>query len=79
MYKTVNEFFEEDDDVVGRLYVINTIAFINLLLALGFREDKPWGDDEKEMYDKICLLAKEHTKDILKEINCDKFKLNVRR
>ena len=52
-----------------RLIVSNQIAFINLITELGYREDKPWGDDENEMLQKLCELAIKHADDILEEID----------
>ena len=51
-----------------RLKVANKMAFINLIVELGYREDKMWTDDENELLDKLCGLAKEHTDIILKDI-----------
>lgn len=51
------------------LKVYNEMAFINLITELGYRKDKMWTDDEKELYNKIQTLAKKHTDDILDIIN----------
>jgi hypothetical protein len=51
-----------------RLKVSNEMAFINLIVELGYREDKMWTDDENELLAKLCGLAKEHTDSVLKEI-----------
>ncbi len=44
------------------------MAFINLIVELGYREDKMWTDDENELLSKLCGLAQEHTDSILKDI-----------
>lgn len=51
-----------------RIKVANEMAFINLIVELGYREDKMWTDDENELLDKICVLAQKHTDSILKDI-----------
>lgn len=51
-----------------RIKVSNEMAFINLIVELGYREDKMWTDDENELLDKLSVLAQEHTDSILKYI-----------
>ena len=51
-----------------RIKVANEMAFINLIVELGYREDKMWTDDENELLSRLCGLAKEHTDSILKDI-----------
>lgn len=51
-----------------RIKVANEMAFINLIVELGYREDKMWSDDENELLSRLCGLAKEHTDSILKDI-----------
>jgi hypothetical protein len=50
-----------------RLNVINSIAFINLLTELGYR-DGYWTLDEDDKLNKLNTLAHKHTTDILREI-----------
>lgn len=50
------------------LRVLNEMAFINLIVELGYRESKMWTEDEHELLNKLLKLANEHTDDILKEI-----------
>lgn len=52
-----------------KIKVLNEIAFINLIVELGYREDKMWTDEENELLSKIIILAKKHTNNIIKEIN----------
>lgn len=52
----------------SRIRVSNEMAFINLIIELGYREDKMWTDDENELLGKLCGLAQEHTDSILKDI-----------
>ena len=52
-----------------RIRVSSEMAFINLIVELGYRENKTWSDDEDELLGKLCKLAKEHTDDILKTID----------
>ena len=51
-----------------RIKVLNEMAFINLIVELGYRESKVWTKDEDELLNKLLELADEHTDDILKEI-----------
>lgn len=51
-----------------RLKTSNEMAFINLIVELGYRENKMWTDDEDELLNKLFYLAKKHTNDILKNI-----------
>ena len=51
-----------------RIKVLNEMAFINLIVELGYRESKMWTKDEDELLNKLLELADEHTDDILKEI-----------
>jgi hypothetical protein len=51
-----------------RIKVSNEMAFINLITELNYREDKMWTDDENELLSKLCVLAQEHTDNILKDI-----------
>ena len=51
-----------------RIKVANEMAFINLIVELGYREDKMWTDDENELLGKICVLAQKNTDSILKDI-----------
>jgi len=51
-----------------RLKVGNEMAFINLIVELGYREDRMWSDEEDELLTKLMDLAKQHTDDTLKEI-----------
>lgn len=52
-----------------KLKVLNEMAFIDLLTELGYRENKTWTPDEDEKLNKLCELAKKHTKHQLEEIN----------
>jgi len=51
-----------------RIKVSNEMAFINLIVELGYREDKIWTNDENELFGKLCKLAQEHTNSILNDI-----------
>lgn len=51
-----------------RIRTTNEIAFINLIVELGYRESKVWTDEEDELFNKICKLADEHTNNILQDI-----------
>ena len=51
-----------------RIKISNEMAFINLIVELGYREDKMWTDDENELLGKLCSLAQKHTDRILKDI-----------
>jgi hypothetical protein len=50
-----------------RLNVINSIAFIDLLAELGYR-DGYWTPDEDDKLNKLNTLAHKHTTDILREL-----------
>ena len=52
----------------SRLKVSNQMAFIDLIVALGYRENKMWTDEEDELLQKLCDLAKKHTDAQLKQI-----------
>ena len=52
-----------------KIKVSNEMAFINLIVELGYREDKMWTDDENELLHKLCALAQKHTDNILKNID----------
>ena len=51
-----------------RLSVNNEMAFIELITKLGYRESKPWSDDENDILQKIWELALELTKNQVIEI-----------
>jgi hypothetical protein len=57
-----------------KLKVANEMAFINLIVELGYREGKTWTEDENELLDKLYKLAQEHTDSILKDI--EEWKIN---
>jgi hypothetical protein len=40
-----------------RLKVTAELAFIDLITELGYRENKPWGEDEEVAREKISSLA----------------------
>ena len=52
-----------------RIKVANEMAFIDLIVKLGYREEKMWDESEDELLSKLCSLAEEHTSSILKEID----------
>jgi hypothetical protein len=52
----------------NRLKVCTEMSFINLIVELGYREDKMWTDDENELLGKLMKLANEHTGYILDTI-----------
>jgi hypothetical protein len=52
----------------NKIRVSNQMAFIDLIVELGFREDKAWTDDEDEFLEKLMNLANEHTETQLKLI-----------
>jgi hypothetical protein len=51
-----------------RLRVSNEMTFISLLTELGYREEKAWGDDEQELLNKLCNIAKSHTDHQIQQI-----------
>ena len=67
MGKTIKELMK-DIPLETRLKVSNEMAFINLIVELGYREDKAWTDDEDELLGKLMTLADEHTKSQMKYI-----------
>ena len=67
MSKAFNKLVKEIP-LKTRLKVTNEMAFINLIVELGYREDKMWTDDENEILSKLYLLAEEHTDSILKDL-----------
>jgi len=75
MEKSKNTISEiaKDIPLETRILVANEMAFINLITELGYREDRAWTDDEDELLDKLCDLAKKHTDIILEEINNKNF------
>lgn len=58
-----------------KIKVSNEMAFINLIVELGYREDKMWTDDEDKLLNKLCKLAEKHTKSILEDIKEENKKL----
>lgn len=52
------------------------LAMIDLLSAVGFRENKMWTDDEEDVLSIICnsaeRLAKELEEDLIKDYGCSK-------
>ena len=52
----------------SKLRVANEMAFINLIVELGYREDKGWTDEEDELLSKLMKLADDHTESQLKII-----------
>lgn len=66
----------EEIPLETRIKVATEMAFINLITELGYREDKAWTDDEKEISNKIRSLAVDFTKDLMEDVknnncNCD--------
>lgn len=55
-----------------KLKVSNEMAFIDLIVELGYREDKAWTDDEDELLSKLMLLAEKHTESQMKYIREEK-------
>lgn len=51
-----------------RLNVSNEMAFIDLIVELGYRESKMWTDDEKDILSKLRELSRKHTESILEDI-----------
>ena len=68
MDKTIKELMK-DIPLETKLKVSNEMAFINLIVELGYREDKTWTDEEDELLSKLMSLAGEHTESQLKIIN----------
>ena len=66
--KTKLEELLKQASLESRLKVSNQMAFINLIVALGYREDKMWTDEEDELLQKLIELAKKHTDEQLKQI-----------
>ena len=67
----MSEIFEKlvkEIPLATRLKVANEMAFIDLIVELGYREDKMWTDEENELLGKLCELAQKHTDSILKDI-----------
>lgn len=54
-----------------KIRVLNEMAFIDLIIELGFREDKFWTEEEDGLLEKLMKLAEEHTNLIMKEIESD--------
>ena len=52
-----------------QIKVANEMAFINLIVELGYRESKMWSHDEDELLSKLLGLANKHTEDILEKFN----------
>lgn len=52
-----------------KLKVANEMAFIDLIVELGYREDKAWTDEEDELLSKLMSLANKHTEDQMKIID----------
>ena len=52
-----------------KLKVSNEMAFIDLIVELGYREDKAWTDEEDELLSKLMSLANKHTEDQMKIID----------
>lgn len=44
-------------------------SFIDLLIKLGYREAKPWSDDENERLFKLMKMAKDCSDHIIDKIN----------
>lgn len=67
----MSEIFEKlvkEIPLATRLKVANEMAFIDLIVELGYRKDKMWTDEENELLGKLCGLAQVHTDRILKDI-----------
>lgn len=54
-----------------KIKVSTEFAFIDLIHELGFREEKPWSEEENEMLNKILEFADKHSKHIIKIIKED--------
>ncbi len=53
--------------IATRLGILNEMMLINMLVELGYREDRPWAIDEKEELENIIRYAKRMTKDQINE------------
>lgn len=58
-----------------KIKVSTEIAFIDLIHELGFREEKPWSDEDNEMLNKILEFAEKHAKHIIEIIKEDENKV----
>jgi hypothetical protein len=67
MSKIIEKVFK-NIPLKARINAINEMGFINLIIELGFREDKMWEEKEDHILEKLMNLAHKHTEDILKEI-----------
>jgi len=55
--------------IKGRLDILNEMSIINMLVELGYREDRPWAIDEKEELENIIRYAKKMTKHQIEEFD----------
>ena len=67
MSKIIKKILKETP-LKTRLYVLNSMSMSALLVELGYREDKPWGDDEEEIAVKLDKYAKKITRWQLEDI-----------
>jgi hypothetical protein len=59
----------DDIPIQTDIKISNQMAFINLIVELGYREDIGWTDEENELLRKLMSLADKHTDSILKKLN----------
>lgn len=65
-----NKFFDANTiPLKTRLRTLIEMDFINLIHHLGYREPKPWTDEDQHILDEICELAGSTADRCLHEFN----------